>query len=171
MDYNVRSATIYDVDVIMRIYEEARAFMRLSGNSSQWTGGYPSEDLICDDISRHQMYICENEEGNAVGVFVLADGEDPTYREIDGCWSDHEPYVTIHRMGGVSGSRGVADTVLRFALSRHERVRADTHEDNIPMRRWLESRGFGYCGIIRVADGSPRLAYATKRHASVSEEP
>ena len=38
-------------------------------------------------------------------------------------------------------------------------IRVDTHEGNIPMRKMLEKQGFVYCGVIHLADGSPRVAY------------
>lgn len=167
MAYEVIAATLADLEDIMRIYDEARAFMRASGNYLQWTGGYPSEDLIRDDIRLGRLYICADDCGDIGGVFVLAEGEDPTYEHIDGEWPDNRPYATLHRMGAACGRRGIADAALGFALTRHERVRADTHADNRPMRGWLESRGFKYCGVIRVSDGGPRLAYATTRRADV----
>ena len=38
-------------------------------------------------------------------------------------------------------------------------MRADTHADNKVMQHLLESEGFTRCGIIHVADGTPRIAY------------
>ena len=39
------------------------------------------------------------------------------------------------------------------------RSRADTHADNKIMQHLLEKNGFTRCGVIHVADGSPRFAY------------
>ena len=38
-------------------------------------------------------------------------------------------------------------------------LRCDTHENNVPMRRALESFGFHECGRITVANGTERVAY------------
>ena len=38
-------------------------------------------------------------------------------------------------------------------------IRVDTHARNLPMRAKIEARGFVRCGIIHVADGTPRIAY------------
>ena len=38
-------------------------------------------------------------------------------------------------------------------------LRADTHADNKVMQHLLEKNGFTRCGVIHVADGSPRFAY------------
>lgn len=35
----------------------------------------------------------------------------------------------------------------------------DTHKDNKITRHLIEKNGFAKCGIIYVADGSPRIAY------------
>ena len=55
----VRKATYDDIPRIMEICTEARSIMRSDVNMSQWTRGYPSEDVIRND--------------NAVG-YVIGDG-------------------------------------------------------------------------------------------------
>ena len=40
-----------------------------------------------------------------------------------------------------------------------DNIRVDTHRDNAPMRRVIEENRFTCCGIIYLADGSPRLAF------------
>ena len=39
-----------DMEEIMSVYESAKSFMRKEGNMTQWTGGYPSEDVILRDM-------------------------------------------------------------------------------------------------------------------------
>ena len=48
---------------------------------------------------------------------------------------------------------------MDWALTRLPHLRADTHEANVTMQRCLERAGFVRCGVIHVADGTPRLAY------------
>lgn len=64
----------------------------------------------------------------------------------------------IHRVAAVRG-RGVARAIFRFAAEHADYLRCDTHEDNTPMRRALESFGFRECGTITVANGTERVAY------------
>lgn len=40
----------------------------------------------------------------------------------------------------------------------------DTHQDNKITRHLIEKNGFAKCGIIYVADGSPRIAYEKTDH-------
>ena len=61
-------------------------------------------------------------------------------------------------MAAVRG-HGVARAIFKFAAERADYLRCDTHEDNVPMRRALESFGFHECGTITVANGTERIAY------------
>ena len=38
-------------------------------------------------------------------------------------------------------------------------LRIDTHRDNKIMQTLLAKNGFQYCGVIRLTNGEPRLAY------------
>ena len=55
----IRRAAIQDLPKIMPIFEKARAFMRRSGNASQWIDGYPSEEIIRKDIYNGNFYVEE----------------------------------------------------------------------------------------------------------------
>ena len=92
-------------------------------------------------------------------AFVL--GPDPTYAKIeDGQWlNDALPYGTIHRLASAGKRPGVATDVINWCLEHCESLRADTHADNKIMQHLLEKNGFTRCGIIHVADGTPRIAY------------
>ena len=48
---------------------------------------------------------------------------------------------------------------LDWSMEHCQSLRADTHADNKIMQHLLEKNGFTRCGIIHVADGSPRFAY------------
>ena len=69
------------------------------------------------------------------------------------------PYGTIHRLASAGDRRGVASEVIAWCLEHCESLRADTHADNKIMQHLLEKNGFVRCGIIHVADGTPRIAY------------
>lgn len=40
-----------------------------------------------------------------------------------------------------------------------QNIRIDTHADNKTMQHLIEADGFTRCGIIYIADGTPRIAY------------
>ena len=155
----IRQATVQDIPEILRIYGAARAFMRRSGNMTQWSGGYPSEDIVRVDITKNILRVMENETGHLYAVFALIPGDDPTYARIEGAWKDTSPYATIHRAASDGTEHGVFRAMLDFARTQYNHLRADTHADNIPMQSCLQKNGFAYCGVIYLANGDPRRAY------------
>ena len=154
----IRAATLKDLPQIMPLYDIAREFMRKNGNPTQWGNGYPSEKRITDDIENGNFYVEETDEC-LTGCFAFIIGEEPTYGSIQGSWLDNQPYGTIHRLASSGQVQGVAYRCIAFCRSRIAHLRADTHQDNRPMQHILKCNGFRYCGIIHIADGTPRLAY------------
>lgn len=155
----IRKARAEDLPRMMEVYERARSFMRRMGNHRQWVNGYPSVELLRTDIETGVSFVMTTDEGEIVGVFTFIIGEDPTYAEIEGRWLNDRPYGTIHRIASDGTQRGVADECLRFCRSRIADIRIDTHADNVVMLNWIRRSGFDYCGVIHVADGSPRHAF------------
>ena len=154
----IRNARPEEIDKIMPLFDEARSFMRKCGNSKQWINGYPNRELIVRDIEEGNFYVDE-EDGIIAGCFSFIIGEEPTYLEIDGNWLNDSDYGTIHRLASNGRIKGIADRCFSFCKSKISNLRADTHRDNHVMQAALERNGFRYCGIIKVADGSERLAY------------
>lgn len=158
MEAQVRHAEFSDLEAVMEIFEYAKMRMREWGNTTQWVNGYPSSEVILDDIMKGNCYVTESEKG-IIGVFSFIIGEEPNYSVIDGCWPDNDKYGTIHRIASAPGARGIADIALDFCKNFGVNVRIDTHADNAPMLGWIATRGFSYCGIIYVEDGTPRKAF------------
>lgn len=154
----IRLSRPSDIYAAMPLYDEARRRMRRAGNEAQWVNGYPQEALIMKDIEEGVHYMCE-EDGVAVAVFTMIAGDDPTYTFIEGQWLNDRPYCTIHRIASNGRRHGVLHEVLQWAAHHTDNLRIDTHEDNLQMQHLLEKEGFHYCGIIYVADGTPRRAY------------
>ena len=154
---HIRIASRDDLEFVAGAYEHARAFMQANGNATQWPDGYPSRIDAEEDIARGHCFLVTDEAG-PLAVFSFTPGPDETYAEIEGAWRSHAKYHVIHRVAAVRG-HGVARTIFKFAAERAEYLRCDTHEDNVPMRRALESFGFRECGTITVANGTERVAY------------
>ena len=144
----------------MQIYREAREIQLLSGNLHQWREGYPSEETVCSDIEKGYCHVVVV-DGEPAGAFAFIPGEDPTYKYIEGgAWKDDEKaYATIHRLGSLKGSHGVAEACFDWCSRQIKNLRVDTHEDNAIMRHCIAKAGFEYCGIIYLLNGDPRLAY------------
>lgn len=153
----IRIAFPEDLEFIAGAYECARAFMHANGNATQWPDGYPGRIDAEEDIAHGHCFLVTDEAG-PLGVFSFIPGPDETYAEIDGAWHSEAEYHVIHRVAAVRG-HGVARAIFSFAAEHADYLRCDTHEDNAPMRRALESFGFRECGTITVANGTQRVAY------------
>ena len=154
----IRLAKESDISTLLKIYDAAKKYMHENGNPTQWTGKYPDEETLTDDIKKNQLFVAE-ESGLIYGCFALIEGEDPTYGYIDGEWKSNAPYGTIHRIASSRIKKGLFDECVNFARTRYNHLRVDTHEDNKPMQSVALKNGFEYVGIIYLADGSPRRAY------------
>ena len=156
----IRRAHPQELDQIMEIYDRARQFMRRSGNLTQWANGYPSRELIEEDMAAGNCYVLLD-GGALAGTFCYLQGKDvePTYAKIDGAWLDDGPYGVIHRLASAGSARGLTDVCRDWCLARCPSLRADTHRDNLPMQRALERCGFQRCGTVIIQDGTERLAY------------
>lgn len=150
-----------DIHSILAIIDEARKIMRETGNQTQWNNGYPSKDIILNDIHQNSGFLCiENNE--ILGYFCFVYGENPesTYQIIEnGEWLNANHYGVIHRLASGRKAKGIARCAFEFAFSKIDNIRVDTHADNIPMRNYFLKNGFTYCGTIYVNDGTPRDAY------------
>lgn len=155
----VRKSVPEDIDRLKDIFAHARHFMESTGNPDQWGDGYPSEELILDDISSGDSYVCVS-EGRVVATFVLRGGEDSTYAQIyEGQWIDSAPYATIHRVASSGEVKRIFHIALHFALTLYDSIRIDTHSANKVMQAAILKEGFSYCGVIRCWNGTERLAY------------
>lgn len=162
----IRKGTTADIDGIMSCYEIARRYMRKAGNHVQWINGYPSRELVAEDIATGVSYVGIDESGEIAMAFAFIIGDDPTYSVIeDGKWLNSLPYGTIHRLGSSGKYRGMLRNCVDFCMSEIENIRLDTHAVNITMQRAAEKLGFKRCGIIYCIDGSPRIAY--QKHGSI----
>lgn len=156
--YLIRKAVTQDLPRILEIYAYARNFMAQNGNPNQWGTTHPAESQLKEDIRNGDLYVVA--DGPEIhGVFAFFLGEDPTYGYIeDGNWHSHAPYGTIHRIAS-DGSGGVVSAAAEYCGGIISHLRIDTHHDNRVMQHVVEKLGFQRCGIIYIADGSPRIAY------------
>lgn len=156
------NATTNDIDEIMHIFDIAKSFMRETGNLNQWINGYPSIELILDDIKTNNFYIVKD-DNKIVGCFYYYIGNDITYNYIEGKWLQNDTYGTIHRIASLPSVHNVLKDVIAFckSISKNEikAIRVDTHSDNKVMQHVLLKNGFSLCGTIYLVNGDPRLAY------------
>ncbi|MBO7677669.1 MAG: N-acetyltransferase [Erysipelotrichaceae bacterium] len=154
----IRRATYDDLERMKEIFSCARAYMKRSGNPTQWKDDRPGIDLVLNDIANNNSYLVIDDE-EIIGTFACIRGIEPTYLDIDGKWLNDDEYVTIHRVASDGSRKGVFDEIIRYCEKMNIDIRIDTHKDNKTMIHLIEKNGFTYCGIIIVDDGTPRLAY------------
>lgn len=159
---HIQKATHHHLPAIMAIYHTARQTMRSSGNPNQWTDGYPSQQIVEDDIRNGYCHLCVDQDGEIVGVFCFFVGHEPTYDNIyHGNWTNNDatPYGVIHRIASSGTRKGVGAYCINWCYTQHSHIRIDTHRDNVIMQRILSTLGFKYCGVIYLNSGDERLAY------------
>ncbi len=151
----LRKTEPFEIGRVLEILSEGRRAIASLG-IDQWQDGYPSREVIEDDVEKGISHVLEC-QGRIEGTVVLMSDREPTYDEIiDGAWlTDGTNYFTVHRIALSDSLRGkgaasfVVECAARMAKERGcVSVRVDTHEGNVAMRRMLEKNGFRYCGII-----------------------
>ena len=158
---HIRPATPSDLDGALAVYKSARAFMRETGNPNQWGDSFPPRERVEGDIQTGALRVCVDGNGDVLGCFAFLPGPEPDYARIyNGSWPNDKPYDLVHRFAVLRQGRGVGGAMLDWALEHGRNLRVDTHRDNKPMQGLLASRGFTYCGIIKLGrNGDERLAY------------
>ena len=160
----IRKTTEADIGRVMEIYAHARKFMAEHGNPKQWGAtNWPPEKVIREDVRTGNGHVCENDDGEVIGVFYYIAGKDiePCYREIiDGKWLDDSPYGVVHRIAVDGSQKGIGSFCLNWAYEQCGHIRIDTHGDNYVMQGCLRKLGFTHCGTVYVEeDDDPRLAF------------
>lgn len=155
----IRKATYEDLPALMRIFENARGIMRLSGNMNQWNDGYPCKEVVLKDIEQEVCHVlCEGDRIIATMAFIP--GPDPTYARIyDGEWVDDSPYYVIHRIAVAEPGHKAAEKLIEWGYTQTDSIRIDTHKDNVIMHHIMNKLGFIHCGVIFLMNGDPREAY------------
>ena len=160
-----RKGSENDLERVMELVVDAQNWFR-GQNIDQWQDGYPTREIILNDILSRENYIVEL-NGVAVATFVISFAGEPTYSEIKGKgWLNENRYAVVHRIAVADESRrkGIAREILHYAeeLSVEQGVsdiRIDTHCDNAPMRSLLKKLGYTHCGRITLTSGAFREAY------------
>ena len=155
----IRKTKEADISAIGEIYENAKRFMRESGNPNQWNKGTPNAETAREDMEHGTGYVVE-EDGKIIAAFMFSLNNEPTYAKIyEGEWLNDAPYGVIHRIAVAEQGKGIIGFCIDECFARCQNLRIDTHRDNLPMQRALLKRGFQYCGIIYLENGDERLAY------------
>ena len=156
----IRKAASTDIDKQLGVFDFDRSIMRNTGNMNQWTDGYPSREVVENDIAAGNSYVCIDDSGEIVATFCFWKGNDPTYAYIEnGQWLNGEPYGVVHRLATSGKVKGIGTYCLEWCFQQCHNIRVDTHHDNWVMQSVLKKNGYTECGVIYLANGSPRVAF------------
>lgn len=161
----IRQATTDDINAILSIVHDAQLSLRDLG-IDQWQDGYPSRDVILDDIAKGVGFVLYSDSDEVEGyVAIVLNGEEAYNQIPTEQWNTSKEYVVVHRLCVARHARrkGVAIELMSHAAESARKAgmsafRIDTHRGNIRMLRMLEKLGFKYVGIIYYTSGE-RLAY------------
>ena len=82
----IRKTKPEELNILIRMYENARIFMASHGNPLQWGNTYPAPQILMDDISSGNSYVCV-EHDKIIATFYYKEGIDDTYVRIyEGQW-------------------------------------------------------------------------------------
>lgn len=160
----IRKSNTNDIPAIMEIIADAQSLLAGRG-VDQWQDGYPTVDIIAQDIARAESYVIEIDRCVAATAVISFAGE-VTYNSIDGAWLNDNSYVVVHRLA-------VRNSALRSGLARQmmfyaeelalqsgvNNIRVDTHVDNLAMQALLDRLNYTLCGKITLLSGALREAY------------
>ena len=94
--FEPRRAVPEDMDALLDILGQAKAYLRESG-VDQWQEGYPNREALMADMEAGRGWLFEC-EGRPAGYECISMSPEECYRDIDGAWlTEGENYAVIHR--------------------------------------------------------------------------
>ena len=163
-----RKAGPEDLDAILKIVEEARAFLK-ENRVDMWQGTYPDAQVFLRDMERGECFLVSHGD-EAAAFFVLSARPEESYAGItDGKWTEGMACCVLHRAAVAADYRGTGLSVRMLRCVEEQAralglrcIRTDTHKHNRAMQRLLRGCGYRYRGNLSIpCDGpaTPRQAY------------
>lgn len=164
----IRLANNADIDSIMEIVHGAQVALRELG-IDQWQDGYPTQNIIVEDISNCVGYVACTPSGEVVGYEAVVLTGEEVYKQLpDDVWNTPKEYVVVHRLcvQREYTRMGVAKELMVFAAQHAMNhgiyaFRIDTHKGNVRMMTMLSQLGFKRVGVV-CYDSGEREAFDMK---------
>ncbi len=153
--FEIRKAEKSDLAALRPVYEHARAFMKKSGNPTQWKDSYPPESALEEHIEKGELYVAER-CGMICGAFACVLDREPAY---GGMIPEDGRFAVIHKLASDGTAGGIFAAAVGFAKTLRPAVMADTHRDNAPMLHLFEKHGFIRLGETIIDDGTERTVF------------
>ena len=159
--FEPRRAVPEDMDALLDILGQAKAYLRESG-VNQWQEGYPNREALMADMEAGRGWLFEC-EGRPAGYECISMSPEVCYRSIDGSWlTEGENYAVIHRAMAAAKYRGTMLATEMFGFAAElaaglgkASVRVDTHRDNRAMNRLCTKLGYQFCGVVDLSSVDP----------------
>lgn len=165
MEYTLHKASPKDIDEVLRVTREARAYQQRTGNP-QWRDGYPSRETVARDIASGGAVVLRR-GAHIVGYAVEVE-RDEGYRTAWTWPSETDNWCVIHRLALDDSCRGqgIAQQFLAalIAQSSCEEIRIDTGAENPAMQHIAQKLGFERLGEAVFPWGS-RIVLRLKKRA------
>lgn len=157
----IQRTALNSKESIMNIIASAKESIRLL-NIEQWSGEYPSENDIEQDIKSNNGYIIVLGD-YTVGYWYI-DGACDDYANDSCKWKmDTHNYISVHRFAINKNyqGKGLASFGMNFIIDEYKNkncdaIRIDTHYDNVPMRKMIELCNFQQCGEFVISEGDEK---------------
>ena len=165
MDPRYRKACLEDLDAVMAIIEDGRAFLKPQGGG-QWQNGYPTREDLKRDIQAGICYVILTPADQIAATLSLSYHENDYDHLYQGRWLSDEPYMVLHRCAVKKEHYGRGFGLALFQVFEIEAkrqgyrsLRIDTHENNLIMRHLLEKSGFVFCGKAILTPDKDRMVF------------
>lgn len=158
MEIHIRKAAPADIERIMAVLEQARAFLKQQGFPQWQNGTGPNEAKVREDIRRQAGYVLAC-DGVVRAYAALLPCPEESYDGIyDGAWDTrYGAYAVIHRVAADGSIRGhglskrlICALLDAAAELGHHDIRIDTYPLNKIMESVILGTGFTYRGMIKL---------------------
>lgn len=157
-------ATIDEIDSVMEVIEDARAFLKEEGNG-QWQFGYPCRSDLVNDINNKRLFVIKD-KGLIVALCAITFYEEDYMHLYEGAWKTDYDYCVMHRVAVRKEYRGkgygkkLFEVFIDVAkIEGYHSLRIDTHKNNSLMIHLFEIFGFEYCGKAILKPDKDRIMY------------
>lgn len=144
-------AEIQQLDQVMDVYDHVVKVMNDHGNF-QWGNGYPSKEIIKEDIEKKELYLLSEKDEITAAVVLNRDCE-PEYQHIQ--WKDDYSFIVIHRLcvnpnfQGKGVGRVLMEEIEKLALDQgYTSIRLDTFSQNKKAQSLFARQGYEPRGIF-----------------------
>lgn len=158
----IRKCTEADIIKVGAFYDKVVEHLDRTINYPKWTYKiYPSESSVREKVQADCQFLCEEEQGEIVGAFVLNDDPDGAYENA--VWSQELPqgaYMVCHTLATASDrqGKGIGKRMVEFCVEYAKKqgfrsLRLDVVPENLPARKLYEACGFHYVGDVDLERG------------------